>query len=243
MSFKKACLLTTTSLVFSHGAFAEESWDINWTPYLWAANLQADVKAGPIDGGADLDTKDILDKLDMAFMHYLEFSKGDWGIANEIIYLDLSQTTQGPIGGAVQAEVGLTQLINDLVVTYKIDDTGNTTLIAGARYNSLDMGVDIIGPDSGTIPLSSKESWTNVLFGLRQIVPINNEWSFLFKGDVATDFSDELSYILTAGANYQMTDLLDLKFGYRYAKVEFKKDTFDLDETVDGAFVGMTFKW
>jgi hypothetical protein len=63
------------------------------------------------------------------------------------------------------------------------------------------------------------------------------------KGDIASDFGDEQSYVINLGANYDMTDLLDLKFGYRYMEVEYEDSDIDISETIDGAFVGLTFNW
>lgn len=222
----------------------EKDWNVNWTPYIWAANLEADVKLGPVNTTGTLDFSDIVDKMDAAFMHLLEFNKGRWGISNEIIYFDLSDSKTGPIANIVRADVGMKQSIIDLTGTYKATEDGNTTVLAGLRYIALDMDIKT----TSGIPLlnqsiSKKEDWTNLLVGVRQIFPINESWSLMAKGDIATDFSDEMSYILTVGANYTMTDLLDLKVGYRYAGVDYENSEFTFEETADGLFTGLTFKW
>jgi hypothetical protein len=40
-----------------------------------------------------------------------------------------------------------------------------------------------------------------------------------------------------------MTDLLDLKFGYRYMDIDYEDSDVEVNETVDGAYVGLTFNW
>ena len=40
-----------------------------------------------------------------------------------------------------------------------------------------------------------------------------------------------------------MTRLLDLKIGYRYAVIEFEDSDIELNEEIDGAFVGLSFNW
>ncbi|MCP4878833.1 MAG: hypothetical protein GY896_25550 [Gammaproteobacteria bacterium] len=93
------------------------------------------------------------------------------------------------------------------------------------------------------LELDADKSWTNLLVGVRQVYPINDKWGVWIIGDIASDFDDEQSYMITLGANYVMTDLLDLKFGYRYMEIDYEDSDIEINETIDGAFVGLTFKW
>ena len=77
----------------------------------------------------------------------------------------------------------------------------NTMLLAGLRYIKLESSLETT---SALPPLNLKldgdKDWTNLLVGVRQVVPINDNWGFWSKGDIASDFDDELSYIVTVGA-------------------------------------------
>ncbi|MCP4766513.1 MAG: hypothetical protein GY875_09590 [Gammaproteobacteria bacterium] len=243
MKIKPALLILLFSLATT-SVSAEEEWQINWTPYLWAANLSASMDFGMGSVGADLDFSDILDKLEGTYMHYLEFRKGRWGIANEIIYLNIADSKKGPIAGIVEADADLKQSVIDLVATYHTGNDENTMLYGGLRYINADAGVvttSDLPPQN--MELNTQKDWTNLLVGVRQAFPLSDKWSLAVKGDIATDFDDEQSYALTLGANYYMTKLLDLKFGYRYMQVEYEDSDIKLEETIDGAFVGLTFKW
>ena len=254
--FKRLSFVILGALSMS--TFAESSssekdvWEVNWTPYIWAATLQADVEVGPVQGSQEVDFKDIVDKLDFAFMHYLEAHNGTWGVANEIIYFDLSDSqkqTGGPglgPGAELKAEVDLTQTIFDLAATYRPTESKNTIITLGVRHIAVeaDAAFTFSGPGPSPAPsLSLDEDWQNLLIGVNQLFPLNEKWLLAAKADVATDFGDELSYILTLGANWQMTDLLDLKFGYRYGAVEYENNNFVFEETVSGVFTGLTFKF
>ena len=245
MKTKLSLLILLFSLATT-SVSAEEEWQINWTPYLWAANISASMDFGKGQGGvdADLDFNDILDKLEGTYMHYLEFRKGRWGIANEIIYLNIADSKKGPIAGVVEADGDLKQSVIDLVATYYTGNGENTMLYGGLRHINAEVGVvaTLTAPDS-SLALNADKNWTNLLIGVRQAFPLSDRWNLAVKGDIATDFDDEQSYVLTLGANYYMTKLLDLKFGYRYMEVEYEDSDIKLEETIDGAFVGLTFKW
>ena len=231
-------------LGFAGPLVAEEELEIYWTPYLWASNLEADLDFGRGPVNTELDFKDILDKLEMTYMHHLEFKKGRWGIANEIIYFDISDSAKDPVPGISKADVQMKQTLVDLVATYYAGEDENTTLFGGLRYIKVDPTLETESP---LPPLNLKfdgdKDWTNLLMGVRQVFPLNERWNLWGIGDVASDFDDELSYIITLGANYYMTELLDLKFGYRYARIEYEDSDIKLDEDIDGVFAGLTFKW
>jgi len=223
---------------------AEEEWQINWTPYLWAADLSADMDFGNGPVGTDLDFEDIVDKLEGAYMHYLEFRRGRWGIANEIIYLNISDSKNGPIAGITEVEADLKQSVIDLVATYHTGRNENTMLYGGLRYINLEVEADttsVLPPLN--LELDGDKDWTNLLFGIRQVFPLTDKWGLVAKGDIASDFDDEQSYIISLGADYDMTELLDLKIGYRYAEIEYEDSDVKLDETIDGVFVGLSFNW
>ena len=241
--YKKLFLLTAL-LGLTAPVSAEEEWEISWTPYLWAANLSADIDFGRGPIGTELDFKDIVDKLEGVFMHYLEFRKGQWGIANEIIYLNISDSVDGPIAGVVEADTDLKQSVVDLVATYHTGRDYNTMIYAGVRYINLDTTVELTSPFPPlNTELEGDKNWTNPVIGVRQIFPLNDRWNLALKGDIASDLDDEQSFFITLGANYDINELLDLKLGYRYAEVEYEDSDLKFEETVDGAFVGLTFNW
>ena len=170
--------------------------------------------------------------------------KGRWGVANEIIYLNIADSKDGPIAGVVEADIDLKQTIVDLVATYYPEQYENTMLYGGVRYINLETTLDTTSAlPPLNMELEGDKNWTNLVIGVRQRFPLSDSWALVAKGDIASDFSDEQSYIVTLGANYDMTKLLDLKFGYRYAAVDYKDSDFEINEKVDGAFVGLTFNW
>ncbi len=58
---KSRLALLTLLISLATSVSAEEEWQISWTPYLWAANLSADIDFGRGPISADLDFNDILE--------------------------------------------------------------------------------------------------------------------------------------------------------------------------------------
>ena len=226
-------------------AGTDDDWKISWTPYLWGANIKADVTVNNlVSGSGELEFDDLVEKLDSAFMHYLHASKGEWGIANEIIYFDISESVESGSGVIVgSADVGLTQSIFDLAASYAPNHIDNTTFFFGLRRIGIDIDLDIESALNGPLAGSHsvEEDWTNLLIGVLYQIPLDKGWLLGVKADYGGDFGDEESYVLTLGADYSMTDLLSLKFGYRYAKIEFDSSDFKLDQTTDGGISGIGF--
>ncbi len=237
-------LLLLLSMLISTPAMAatDNDWKISWTPYIWAANIGADVTVNDrVSGSGELDFDDLLDKVDGAFMHYLHARKGEWGIVNEIIYLDISDSIE-PDGTLVdRVEAGLTEGIIDLAASYSPNQIDNTIFFVGLRRIDVDIDLDIEGQLADS--RSREEDWTNLLLGIQYLIPVEKNWLIGLKADYASDFGDETSYILTLGADYIMTDLLSLKFGYRSAKIEFESSDFKLNQTTDGTYLGLSFNW
>lgn len=231
----------------SSTAESASDWKVDWTPYIWASSLDAGVGLGNLpEVESQLGFADLIDKADTAFMHHLEIRKGQWGIVNEIIYLDLSDSSTPGAGVVVDSvDVGVTQGIYDLAASYTPEQLENTSFLLGLRYIDVNLDVRINSNLNG--PLAGKhshgEDWSNLLVGVHQRIPFSDNWTLGLKADYAGDLGDEESYILTAGLDYSIREFMSLKFGYRHAAVDFDSSDFSLDETVAGPYLGLGFHW
>ena len=152
MTFKAtalALLLLPASL-----AEAQEpaTWDWTVAPYLWASSVGLDLTvADNATIGGDAAFKDLMDKVDTAFMGHLEARKGAWGIYLDTIYLDLSESKSvavgpgGPILGDLDADARMKMKIFDAGGAYRLSKPGadvQVDLLAGLRY----IAADVDGP-------------------------------------------------------------------------------------------------
>ncbi|NRB40450.1 MAG: hypothetical protein HRU20_18610 [Pseudomonadales bacterium] len=223
----------------------QKNWSITYTPYIWAAGIKTTAELGGLPGmESDLAFKDVIDKADMAYMHNLEFRMGQWGLMNEIIYFDLSDSSE-PDGKLVdKIEAGASEGIYDLAVTFNPKTSENTQFILGVRRVDVELVLDIqsLANNIGN-KRSLDKTWDNLLIGMKQEVPIDANWKLGFKADYAGNLSDEDVFILTADANYTMNDLMDLRFGYRYASMHVASEEISIDQSAAGSFLGLAFNW
>jgi hypothetical protein len=243
---KLITLCTAILLASSAWADSGDEWQVSWTPYIWASSLSTDVGFRNLpELETQVDFKDLIKNTDMAYMHFLEFKKGNWGLMNDFIYFDVSDSGNPGNGILInEIEAGVKQSFFDLAASYTPDNMPNTTFYAGLRRINVELDLAI---DANIDPLNRrlghKENWTNFLVGIRQVFPINDRWFGALKADYSGDFGDETGFILNAGLDYTMTELLSLKFGYRYASVDFESTDFTFDQTASGPFVGLSFNW
>lgn len=69
-------LLTLVLLACVQSAQAEQEWELEITPYLWATQLDSEVRVGEYSAGASLEFSDVVDTLEMGLMGQFEARKG-----------------------------------------------------------------------------------------------------------------------------------------------------------------------
>ena len=63
------CFLVFPGNSFSQEAATEKNWQFNLAPfYLWAINIDGDMKSGPITAPVDVPFSDVFDNLEAAFI-------------------------------------------------------------------------------------------------------------------------------------------------------------------------------
>jgi hypothetical protein len=150
----------------AHAQSTSDPWRWRATVYLWLPSLGGETSFPPSGGGPSIDvTADaILDSLDFAFMGALEGRKGPWGLATDVIYLDLGATKKAT------REFGLGQI----ELPASVD---------------ADLGLDITGwlwTVEGSYELVQREDFSmNLLAGFRML-DLQEELRWSFNGDIAS---------------------------------------------------------
>jgi hypothetical protein len=135
---------------------ATGDWEWSATLYLWLPSLDGTTAFPPSDGGPDMsvDMESFLDKLNSVFMGALAVRNGPWGLAADVIYLDLeanrNATREFGLAGvdipstiSANLELGLTGWLWSLDGSYAIlqRDKLSMSILAGARM--LDLQEDL----------------------------------------------------------------------------------------------------
>ncbi len=232
----------------------EPGWNYELTPYLWLAGMKGDVQAGRLPKtSVDMSFSDVFKVLDFAAMATLEVRKQRWGWLFDAIYIKVSDSasssTTGPLGVArsANADVTLKETLLGAAAAYRVSDGPTLVdLIGGVRYTRIDasatIGASLFAPDgqsvAGTTSRSGDKSWADAHLGVRVQQPVAERWTLVGYLDAGGGEHD-YTWQALAGASYQFSKSLSGKFGYRYLKVDYRKDDFVYDLATKGAYLGV----
>ena len=254
-------LVLITNLFYAPPAAADDGntsnndWQFEITPYFFAAGMDGTVEMRGIPADVDMSFSDISDRLDKAFMMLFTAQKGDWVFAFDGMYIKLEEekaaSWQGPLGNTNTAQLNadVTQQIYALSAGRRVLNQQTKVDVLGvARYTSPDPNLklaittgDPLLPD-GSRSVGRTESWWDAAIAARVIAPFADKWDFVGYADIGAGGSD-LTYQLLAGVNWQFSNSLSAKLGYRHFYQDYTKDDFKWDMTTSGAFVGLGIKF
>jgi hypothetical protein len=236
--------LTLASCLFLPAPATADSWQWSLTPYAWLIGTEFSTTVDiPEDGEQDFE--DIGDNLDFAAQLHLEAQRGRLGMLLDLTSLQLSdRTEQGSY--AVKTDSTTTLVEAAVLLTAVQSNRGETALILGVRALDVDFDLDILPREEGA-PQGAAQyggTLTDIMLGARYRHELNDQWSFLLRGDVAsgdTDFSWNTSIVVARSLGPGGQFLL----GYRHLNVEFKRadELLNPTLTVSGPMLGYSFRF
>lgn len=222
-------------------------WTFHAAIYLWATAIEGDIAAGGTTTSIDVPFSELFDDLTGAFMGRFGARKGKWGILVDIIWSRIEDSTTGPVGGTISAEMAM--FIGELTGSYTIlevlesdePEKGRFTLdaYAGARVYSVEVEL--------TTTLASpeqSETWVDPIVGFDARFR-THKWLFLGRADIGGfEISSEMAWSVTLGVAFQCSKLIWLSAGYRWLDVDFESGgTGFTDVQLAGPFFAMVFTW
>jgi hypothetical protein len=230
-------------------------------PYLWAADVSLDLTVNEDTTiGGDAAFKDLVDKLDTAFMGHLEGRKGRWGMYLDTIYLDLSDRKSVPVGpggpilGDLEADAGMKMKIYDAGGLYRLshsDAAVQFDLLGGIRY--IDVDIDTLltlpGPLGNRIDIKTGPSESDLMLGARAIGRFAERWHWALRGDFSMGGSEgTYNGLATVGYTFGESDLFTMTLGYRYMSIEMdgmtqRGNPTEADTKLSGPILGFVFKF
>jgi hypothetical protein len=217
----------------------DKGWRFAATPWMWLINLDGDLTLFGREADVEIDTGEILDALEFAWMSHLEVGKGNVGFFIEPIIAKLGSdgTVQVPGVGPTEAEVDIDQVMLDLGGAYRV--AGPFEVVGGARYFSLDLTTQLEG-----IGEESRDTgWWNGFVGGRIRSDFADRWGVLLHGDVG--FGESESNYMTMGVlQYRFSPRWGVDFGYKWLHDEIDPEGRRVDWTSDwfGGVVGVTIR-
>ncbi len=219
-------------------------WTFTAAIYLWATSIKGDVAAGGTTTSIDVPFSELFDDLTGAFMGRFGARKGKWGILVDIIWSAIEDSTTGPVGGTISAEMDM--FIGELTGSYTVLERGEPekglfTLdaYAGARVYSVEVEL--------TTTLASpeqSETWVDPIVGFDARYR-THKWLFLARADIGGfGLNSEIAWSVTLGIAYQCSKLIWLSAGYRWLDIDFESGgTGFTDVQLAGPFFAMVFTW
>ncbi len=240
-----------------------DKWNIELTPYFWAAELKGDATLRGRTGPVDVGFSDLLDNLDIAFMGRAEAWKGKWGLFLDTLYMDLGaefSTPQGAISADIDVkmtmlEFGLGYRLLETTVGQNNDQKLSFDLLGGGRYMNIEGEVDIVvgGPLSGLglgRTFRRRGEWVDPIVGGRLRWDINEKLAAAVRFDFGGfDIGEgsNLTWNLVAGIDYKLKDNMSLKAGYRIFDLDYDSGSginkFGIDAQFRGPIFGLTMKF
>jgi opacity protein-like surface antigen len=249
-----ACTLATP-LAATASDGAENSWQLEVTPYLWATGLDGTVAINnrPQSGLAvQQDFSDLFKILDFAAVGSFEAKNGRWGVLVDAVYLKVSDaaSVSTPQGFAMlSADATFTQQMYTLLASYRaIEGTSPVDLFGGVRYTSV-RGDISISATAAQLPPAERgfvqtKDWVDPVIGVRLQHPLNERWTLVGYADIGGfGVGSDLSWQVQAGANYAFTRDIIGKLGYRAVAFDYDEQNFLYDMRFAGPYAGLGFRW
>jgi opacity protein-like surface antigen len=223
-------------------------WEFEFTPYLWAAGIEGDVRNGRFgSGGVEASFTDIFQNLNGAFMGAFEARKGRWGIVLDGLYLNVSGTEDTPNRAIGNVDVGLKTGIYSLAGLYRVVEKPFTLdVLAGVRYATVSADLDI---EPGKYPqimqgrsTSRSMDWWDGFAGMRALFPLSERWSLVGYFDIGAGGSN-FTFQALAGVNYQISKHFVIKGGYRFFMIDADDSAFVYDVKLGGPYLGLGIRF
>jgi opacity protein-like surface antigen len=269
MRFLTHCCMTALGLLAvvptASALENKDAWRFDATLYLWAPSIGGRTQVPPGAAGPtiDISARDVVRKLDMAFMGSVEAHRGPWGGLVDWVYSDLSGGRSGTrdltIGGlpptaGVSADLGLRVKTNllTLAAMYSEYRTPTTTaaLVVGVRMLNTAETVNWSFSGSGLasgltrtgVSEASATNW-DAIIGLRgRLRPdAESRWFAPYHFDIGTGDSRR-TWQAMLGVGYAF-DFGDVSLGWRYVDYKFKSSQALQTLTFNGVMLGATFRF
>jgi opacity protein-like surface antigen len=231
--------LTNTQPVATTGS----GWQLRAALYGWGTALDGDVTLRGNTVPVDAAFEDVFENLDFAFMGAVEIGNGKWSFLADLFYAELS------ISNArrnLEFNSELDQFIGNFLIAYNVIDHPDTRfdVYAGARVNSLDVGLEILTNRVGTFSGSDSKTWVDPVIGARFQQELPNCFFVRAVGDIGGfGVSSDITWQALAALGYHVSDSAALTLGYRGIGTDYEDGQFGYDVISHGLLLGFEYKF
>lgn len=213
-----------------------DEWRFRIAPYVLVPVMNGDVVVRGNEAEADLGPDDIFSNLNFGFQGFLEARTDSWGVALDVIYMDLDATDDDRV-----LDIDVNQ--SALTAMAFVRATPAVDVYAGVRYNDLGGDIDFQGPLN--LPSAEQDrNWIDPLVGLRFATPIGERWNFEISGDIGGfGIGSDLAINVWPMVGYELSSSAQLAFGYRVLYMDYDSGSganrFEYDVLTQGPVIGV----
>jgi hypothetical protein len=223
----------------------ENPWSFTLTPYGWMTSISGTMTVGDQTADIDVPFKDILKKLDMAFMMAAELRYKRWGLTGDFIYARLHDDNAPPAGIVFSStHLVVKETIGTFELSYRVVDSKPAFLdvFAGARLYNVYSQIRLL-PNLGNqgVNVSVTETWADPIIGLRGRYYVSRAVFLSLYGDIGGfGAGSEFSWQAVGGVGVQASHWCDLELGYRALGFDYEPGRTKQDFITYGLLLGAT---
>lgn len=250
--------LTLAALLLPPTLRADETdnWSFEIAPYLWVAGFEAEASvpeagssASPgmqgLATGGSPNVQEFDTRISAGFMVAAQARYRSVGLLVDFNWLRLDTESLNP--GTLYSDVNLRSdfFYNTAALTYELPLRGkfHAEVQAGARMWHVSTDFEA---ESGELPgfqSSNSETWVSGLVGVALRYDLTRHWVLIGRGTVGGFSNSSIQWDLFAGVGYQFSDWCMATLGYRYLYEDYSQDDFTFNAKLQGALLGVVFRF
>lgn len=224
----------------------EADWSYKATIYAWLPAISTELDTFRFRTvESDLDSREVLSALDMAFFGAFTAQRGRWGFAADLVYSDLSgsKTTPFNLFGEGTVDAKLTTLGGYALYRVTSDSAVDVDLGVGFRYIDLEVTAALTPGRLRGLSETAGDSWVSPLIAARISVAVNDELDLKGFADWGGAGSGAESWQVYAGAAYAMNERWSMEVGYRHMDISNDLKGRDVSINASGPLIGVTYSF
>jgi outer membrane protein OmpA-like peptidoglycan-associated protein len=219
---------------------ADKEWNFELTPYLWGAGIDGDIVVRGQTADVDVSFSDIFDQMELGGGLLMRAERNHWVLWTQVDYMatSTSELDDPPENGRL--DVDSTMLTAGFGRNFESSNGRRSVdVLLGLRYMELETTAQFA--TLGTF--RGKRDFTDPVIIVRPSLQISDRWRFNPTFSYGTGGDSESTYELQPQVQYQATDRMALRFGYRklYYDIENDVNGNSFDGSFNGPFIGFGF--
>jgi hypothetical protein len=240
-------------------AQAEES-DDGWRftllfPMIWAPEIKGDIVVGNDRYTVRIPFDEKIEDLDTGLIGEFYVHKGNWigGVRLNYMRSKTEETTEGikiPGGPTLvsphRVETTTEEGVGDVILGYRVLDS--LVVYGGARQFGQKLTMDLKPLEDDGLGFNTRldlvdEKYRDAILGLSWTHPFNERWSLTVNADGNVAGDSDRNLFLEARAQFSISPLNNLWFGYRGSRIKLTPPTDGERITTDFKQHGPTIGW